>query len=166
MSDINDAPVTEAPKPAAPAPAAPAAEPAELPDWARKQISDANSEAARFRVQLKAEKDARTSLEDQLVAINADKANATSSYASIQSDFDKLVTAIKAEVPHEHIFSFAKTLQGGSEDELSAHATELKSMFAIPTSRAVDRSQGQGSGPAPLDPAAEFAKILQAQLSR
>lgn len=165
MSD-TDAPVTEAPKPAAPAPAAPAAESNELPDWARKQISDANTEAANFRVQLKAEKQAAKELRDQLVTLTTEHANVATTQASVQSDFDKLVTAIKAEVPHEHIFSFAKTLQGRTEDELSAHAVELKSMFSTPPSRAVDRSQGQGSGPAPLDPAGEFAKILKAQLSR
>src|SRR5882757_3939964 len=155
MSDTTDAPVSEAPKPAAPVYAAPAAEPAELPEWARKQISDANSEAANFRVQLKAEKQAAKDLRDQMAELTAQHAAEASSQASIQSDFDKLVTAIKAEVPHEHIFSFAKTLQGGSEDELSAHADELKTMFSTPPSRAVDRSQGQGSGQSPLKPADE-----------
>jgi chromosome segregation ATPase len=149
-----------------PKPQASQADSTDLPEWARKQISDANSEAANFRVQLKEEKRAAKELRDQLVALSAQQTEVASSQASVQSDFDKLVTAIKAEVPHEHIFSFAKTLQGGSEDELSAHAAELKSMFSSPPSRAVDRSQGQGSGPTPLDPAAEFAKILQAQLSR
>lgn len=163
MSDLTDAPVTEAPKPAAPAPAV---EPAELPEWARKQISDANSEAANFRVQLKAEKQAAKELRDQMAELTALQSTVASSQASVQSDFDKLVTAIRAEVPHEHIFSFAKTLQGGSEDELAAHAAELKSMFAIPASRAVDRSQGQGSGPSPVSPADEFVNLLKSQLSR
>lgn len=166
MSDTTDAPVTEAPKPAAPAYAAPPAESTDLPEWARKQISDANSEAANFRVQLKAEKQAAKELRDQVAEMTALQSTVASSRASVQLDFDKLVTAIKAEVPHEHIFSFAKTLQGGSEDELSAHADELKTMFATPTSRAVDRSQGQGSGQSPLKPADEFAKFFQAQLSR
>lgn len=164
MSD-TDATTPEAPE--APKPAAPqATEPVELPEWARKQISDANSEAAKYRVQLNAAKTQRQELEDQVIALTSEKSDATSSHASVQSDFDKLVTAIKAEVPHEHIFSFAKTLQGGTEDELSAHAVELKSMFATPTSRAVDRSQGQGSGQSPIKPADEFEKFFQAQLSR
>jgi ribosomal protein L12E/L44/L45/RPP1/RPP2 len=163
MSDTTDAPALEVPKPAAPAPPA---ESTDLPEWARKQISDANSEAANFRVQLKEEKRSSKELRDQLVALSAEQSNAASSQASVQSDFDKLVTAIKAEVPHEHIFAFAKTLQGGSEDELSAHAAELKTMFSVPPSRAVDRSQGQGSGPSQVKPADEFAKILQDQLNR
>lgn len=163
MSDLTDAPVTEAPKPAAPAPAA---ESTDLPEWARKQISDANSEAANFRVQLKAEKQAAKELRDQMAELTAQQSTVASSQASVQSDFDKLVTAIKAEVPYDHIFSFAKTLQGSTEDELSAHAAELKSMFAIPASRAVDRSQGQGGVPSQVKPADEFAKILQDQLNR
>jgi hypothetical protein len=169
MSDTTDAPVVpEAPKPAAPAPAAPAAESNELPDWARKQISDANTEAANYRVQLKAEKQAAKELRDQMAEMANQHASSASTQASIQSDFDRLVTAIQAEVPHEHIFSFAKTLQGSNEDELKTHATELKSMFGISSgpARAVDRSQGQGGSGVDNSPAAEFARLLQAQLTR
>lgn len=168
MSDITDAPVTEAPKPAAPAPAAPkATQPEELPDWARKQISDANSEAAKFRVQLNEAKAARTALEDQMAALRSEHADASSTHASIQSDFDRIVTAIKAEVPHEQVFSFAKLLQGSTEDELQSHAAELKSMFGLSSgpARAVDRSQGQGSGPKAPTPGEAFAELIQAQLS-
>lgn len=164
MSDNLDA-APEAPE--APKPQAPQAAPQpELPDWAREQISSANQEAAKFRVQLREAKDARKSLEDQIVTLTNEKAEVASSGSSIQFDFDRLVTAIKAEVPHEHIFSFAKTLQGSSEDELSAHAAELKQMFGTPSNRAVDRSQGQGGAPAPLSAAEEFAQIVQSQLSR
>jgi hypothetical protein len=168
MSDNESTPeVTPAAEaPAAPKPAAPSND---LPDWAREQISSANSEAATFRVKLKEETKQRKALEDQIAALSTEKSSAASSLSSIQTDFDKLVTDIKAEVPHDHIFSFAKTLQGSSEDELSAHAAELKSMFGISQgpSRAVDRSQGKGSAAEQkTDPAAEFARLLQAQLSR
>lgn len=168
MSDITDAPVPEAPKPAAPAPAAPAAESSELPEWARKQISDANTEAANYRVQLKAEKQAAKELRDQMAEMANLHAAEASSQASIQSDFDRLVTAIRAEVPHEQVFSFAKLLQGSTDDELQSHAAELKSMFGLSSgpARAVDRSQGQGSGPKPATGADALAELLQAQLSK
>lgn len=135
----------------------------ELPDWAREQISSANAEAANFRVQLREEQKARKTLEDQVAALTAEKAG----QVEIQSDFDRLVTAIQAEVPHDHIFAFAKTLKGSNAEELSAHAAELKSMFGISTGPqpAVDRSQGHGN-PSNSDPAAEFAKLLQSNLTR
>lgn len=155
---------TEAPKPTAPAVASKSDE---LPDWARQQITDANNEAAAFRVQLKEAKTARKELEDQVAALASEKAASVGSLSSIQSDFDRLVTAIKAEVPHQHVFAFAKTLQGANEEELAAHATELKNMFGTPgPSPAVDRFQGQGSGPSKSDPASEFAALLKSQLSK
>lgn len=151
--------------PPAPKPAPPKSN--ELPDWAREQISSANAEAANFRVQLREEQKTRKSLEEQVAALTTEKASAASSQSEVQLDFDKLVTAIKAEVPHDHIFSFAKTLQGSNEEELSAHAAELKSMFGLSNSpqAAVDRSQGHGN-PSNSTPAAEFAKLLQANLTR
>lgn len=164
---MSDTDAVETPQPVVPKPQAPQAEPNELPAWARKQISDANTEAAEFRVQLKEAKKASKELQDQIAATAASQAAAASSNASIQSDFDRLVTAIKSEVPHEHIFSFAKTLQGSNEEELLSHATELKSMFGISHGpvRAVDRSQGQGGEPKPATPAETFAQMISDQMN-
>ncbi|WP_066901047.1 hypothetical protein [Mycolicibacterium houstonense] len=167
--------VTPAETPAAPtAPAAPAAPapksgPAELPDWARQQISSANAEAAQKRVELKAVKEERDALQEQVATLTAEKAQAAGSHTAVQSDFDKLATAVKALVPNpEHLFTFANTLQGDSDDALAAHADALKSMFGIPSgpAPAVDRSQGQGSGAPANDPAAQFAALLQSQLGK
>jgi septal ring factor EnvC (AmiA/AmiB activator) len=166
MSDNETPEVTPAPAPEAPKPAAPSND---LPDWAREEISKANQEAATNRVKLREEKKQREALEEQLAALATEKSSAASSLSSVQSDFDKLVTAIRAEVPHDKVFAFAKTLQGSNEDELSAHAAELKSMFGISQgpARAVDRSQGKGSDPdAKVNPAEAFASLIQAQLSR
>lgn len=133
---------TESPTPTPPAPK-PGPKSNELPEWAREQISSANAEAANFRVQLREEQKIRKSLEEQVASLTAEKASAAKGKDEIQSDFDRLVTAIQAEVPHDHIFAFAKTLQGSNAEELSAHAAELKSMFGISTGPqpAVDRSQ-------------------------
>src|ERR1700744_1198093 len=149
MSDEPTPTPEPTPVPAPPAPSAPA-EP-ELPDWARKQISDANTEAAKYRVQLKEAREARKALEDQVVTLTNEKSATATSATSIQSDFDRLVPAIQAEGPHDKIFAFAKTVQSDTEDELKAHAEELKSMFSLNPGpvRAVDRSQGHGAEPTP-----------------
>jgi hypothetical protein len=140
----------------------------ELPDWARQQISSANQEAAQFRVQLREAQQARQTLEEQVSTLKTEKSQAVSSYTSTQTDFDKLVTAVKTLVPDKPVFAFAKTLQGGSEDELAAHATELQSMFGLTSgpSAAVDKSQGLGNGSPKHDPASEFASFLNSKLSR
>lgn len=167
MSDNDDTTevqsTTEVPKPAAPKPAADA----ELPDWARQQISSANQEAANFRVQLKEERAAKKSLADQVSSLTAEKSAVSSSLSAVQSDFDRLATAIKAEVPNDHVFAFAKTLQGSTEDELSAHAAELKSMFGIKpgSSPAVDRSQGKGTGPGKSSPGDDFVAFMNSHLN-
>lgn len=174
MSETNipdatpDAPADPVVTPA-PKPGALTTDKGALPDWARQQITDANNEAAAFRVQLKEAKESRKALEDKLAAANVEKVSATTLLSTAQLDFERLVTVIKAEVPHQHMFAFAKTLQGNTEEELSTHATELKSMFgaAHAPSPAVDRFQGHGGGgTTKSDPASEFAKFMQAQLSR
>jgi chromosome segregation ATPase len=166
MSDNEEGTTTEAPKPAAPAPKAQSQ--SELPEWAREQISKANEEAATYRVRLREEQKARKSLEDSIASLSSEKSEATSDFALVKADLDKLKTAIQAEIPHENLFTFAKTLQGSTPDELSAHAAELKSMFGTKAPvRAVDRSQGKGSGPNDQqDPSSEFAKFIQASLQR
>lgn len=139
----------------------------DLPDWARSQISKANQEAANYRVQLRESEKARQSLEEQVVSLSTDKESTSSVLSAVQGDFDRLVTAIQAEVPHSHVFAFAKTLQGSNTDELAAHANELKEMFNLSrtASPAVDRSQGHGAT-ASATPADEFAALLKSNLSR
>jgi hypothetical protein len=153
--------------PEAPAAAEPKTQ-GELPDWARKQISDANQEAANYRVQLREAQTARQSLEEQVSALAVEKSSAVTASSSIQVDFDKLVTAIQAEVPLDKVFSFAKTLQGSTAEDLASHAAELKEMFGLPTApeRAVDRSQGLGAGEIDATPASAFSSFLNSQLSR
>lgn len=167
MSDNETTTPEVTPATSAPEAPKPASSEGELPTWAREQITAANSEAANFRVQLKEEKKSRKALEDQIAALTTEKSAAVASASEAQSHFDKVVAAVRAEVPNEHVFAFAKTLQGSTDEELSAHAAELKSMFGVNPgpSPAVDRSQGQGSG-TKNDPAAEFTKLLHSKLSR
>lgn len=153
---------TEQPK------AQPAESKNEIPEWARQQISKANQEAASYRVQLREATEARQKLEEQVSSLSTTKSELESQLAFKSTDFDKLATAIQAEVPHEHVFSFANTLKGDTAEELAAHAAELKSMFGISRgpSPAIDRSQGQGGQPSASDPASEFAKLVQSSITR
>ena len=148
---------------------APKSDANELPDWARQQISSANAEAASRRVELKAANDARTQLEEQVATLTAEKTEAVNSHTSLQSDFDKLATAVKALVPApEKLFTFAVTLQGDNEEALSAHANSLIKTFGINSgpSPAVDRSQGQGSGAPANDLGSQFEALMNSQLHR
>ncbi|EUA84239.1 putative gp14 [Mycobacteroides abscessus] len=99
--------------------------------------------------------------------MTAEKTQAVAASASIQTDFDKLVTAIKADVPNDKVFAFAKTLQGTTEDELASHAAELKSIFgsSLGSSPAYDPSQGRGAATS-ASPSAAFEALLKSKLTR
>lgn len=167
MSD--DVTPTPTPDPApAPKPAAPAPKNDDLPDWARDQITKANQEAANNRVKLREVERERDSLAEKVSTLSSEKSGLESTYSERQGDFDKLVTAVQTLFPDKpQVFSFAKTLQGSNEEELSAHAAELKEMFGLSNapSPATDRSQGHG-GEANREPHSEFAALLNSQLTR
>lgn len=125
----------------------------EIPEWARKKITEANNEAARYRTEkntieaettakLKAEFDAQfKALSDEKSAILAERdANAL--------NYNKLSVALAAGVPGETAVKFAGLLQGSNDEELKAHAEELKSMFGGPVKvPAIDPSHGaRGDG--------------------
>lgn len=164
-------PTPEATNPEAPKPTPPAAKPSntdELPEWARQQISSANAEAASNRVQLREANNALKAAQEQVASLTSAQTQAVTASASIQTDFDKLVTAIQADVPNEHVFAFAKTLQGNSAEELAAHADSLKSMFSLSqaASPAYDRSQGQSGDPLSTDVGHAFGAFMNSQLAK
>lgn len=143
----------------------------ELPDWARKQISDANAEAAKYRNQrntieadtkaaMKAEFDAQfKTLSDEKSAVAGERDTAT-------SDLTKLKVALAAGVPGETAVEFAGLLQGKDETELAAHADKLKTMFGTPgKARAVDPSHG-AFGNTAADPSDEFMRLVNKHLSK
>lgn len=168
MSD----PVNSDSQDSAPAPTpAPTPQPAkgsdELPEWARKQIASANQEAANYRVQLRSAQDQLATVQEQVSSLTTEKTQVDSSLTSVQADFDKLATAVQVLLPdNPKVFTFAKTLQGSTESELAAHALELKAMFNVAPSAAVDRSQGQGSGSTESSPGDVFAALLKNSLTR
>lgn len=142
----------------------------ELPKWARDKITSANQDAANRRVQLRAAEQTIESLQEQVASLTSERDDLAGSATTVQTDFDKLVTAVQTLLPEKQsqVFTFAKTLQGSTGEELANHAAELNQMFGISASPspAVDRSQGLGSGAPASDPGSEFARLLQTQLSR
>lgn len=171
MSDAVETPGNTETPAAAPTPS-PAAEPkdtSELPEWARKKLTEANQEAAQRRVQLRTVEEDNRTLQEQLATLKSERDDLASVSTSVQTDFDKLATAVQSLFPDKpEVFTFAKTLQGQSEEELINHAAELKKMFGISASPspAVDRSQGHGSGAPASDPASQFAAFLNSSLSK
>ena len=145
-------------------------DPKDLPEWARKKITEANQEAAQRRVQLRTVEEDNRTLQEQLATLKSERDDLASVSTSVQTDFDKLATAVKSLLPEKHlqVFTFAKTLQGSTGEELSDHAAELNKMFGISASPspAVDRSQGHGSGAPASDPASQFAAFLNSRLSK
>ncbi|EFV12949.1 hypothetical protein [Segniliparus rugosus] len=136
--------------------------------YSAKYVSDLRQEAANYRVQLRDAEASRRELEDQLAALASGKSQAEAASKAVQADFDRVVTAIQAGVPHDHVFAFAKTLQGSNAEEFAAHAEELKSMFGFSAApaAATDRSQGLSSGSTSADPASMFAAFVNSQLAK
>lgn len=121
-----------------------------LPEWARKQISEANAEAAKYRTErnnIEAETKAKLSAEfdAQLKTLSDEKSAIAAERDNNAVNFKKLNVALAAGVPGETAVKFADLLKGSTDEELAAHAEELKSMFGTPTKiAAIDPSHGAG----------------------
>lgn len=142
MSEQNAAP-TETPQ----APAEQSQE--QLPDWARKAISEANTEAASYRQKAKtaadeAKAEVTAQFDEQIKALSGEKSAVTAERDTAASNYNKLVAALGAGVPGETAVEFAALLQGNSLDEYKEHAEKLKGMF------------GAGGRVKPVDPSHGF----------
>ena len=135
----------------------------DAPDWARKAISDANSEAAKYRVE-------RNALKQQLDEVLGEKTQLTDTLAEAEKARDaanmellRLRVALDAGIPGDRARTVAERLQGTTEDELKADASKLVQEFGLnkKNDRATDPSQGRGqSGPITNTPQAEFAHMM------
>lgn len=136
-----------------------------LPDWAQKQISDANAEAAKFRVQKNDALAENKSLTDQITALTNDKASLQEQLDTTGTDVLKFKAAITAGVPGEHVERFSALLQGSTPEELTAHAAALKTMFGMTQTSAPAQDPSQGfSGGVADDPAAAFGALLKSHI--
>lgn len=148
----------------------PAEETTELPDWARKEVSTANAEAAKYRVKAQTiEAEVRKELEQKfqtdLKLVSDEKSAALTERDKYAADYNKLVVALDVQVPGESAVEFSKLLQGSTADEFKQHAETLKGMFGTGSKpRAVDPSQGLGGGNAD-NPADALQQLFNKNLS-
>lgn len=152
-------------------PAAPAQTTEQLPDWVRKSISEANSEAAAYRQKAKtaadeAKAEVSAQFDEQIKTLSGEKTAIMAERDSAATNYTKLMVALQAGVPGETAVEFAGLLQGSNEDEYKAHAEKLKGMFgAGGRVKAVDPSHGL-NGTSSQSPDEVFAALFQSNLSK
>lgn len=130
----------------------------QLPEWARKAITDANGEAAKYRNEKKSAVEAAKAevvneYEQKVGGFQTQLEELKGEVSARELELVKLRTAIDAGVPNEAIAKFASLLQGSTEDEVKSHAEEVKDLFKLkpPADRPVDHSQGSGGSSLPLN---------------
>lgn len=143
----------------------------ELPDWARKAISEANSEAANYRNKAKlaadeAKAEVSAQFNEQLKALSDEKSAISVERNTATSNYEKLVAALHAGVPGDTAVEFAALLQGSNLDEYKAHADKLKGMFGAGNRvKPVDPAHGF-NGASSQSPEDAFAAIFKNSLSQ
>lgn len=127
----------------------------DLPQWARDQITKANDQAAKYRVEkndaveaakAEVEKDYTTRLEELQAKFDASQETVNSE----RHEVDKLKAAIEAGIANDKVLDFADLLKGENPEELKSHADKLKSLFTNNEQKsekqaATDPTQGQGN---------------------
>jgi hypothetical protein len=142
----------------------------DAPEWARKAISEANNEAAKYRVKAQnaaeeAKAEVTASFTDQIKSLSDEKSAVVAERDTASSNYNKLVAALEAGVPGDTAVEFAALLQGTSSDEYKAHAEKLKGMFGPGTKqKAVDRTAGF-NGNTDLKPEDAFAALFKSKLT-
>lgn len=147
---------------------------ADLPEWGRRAISDANAEAAKYRLKAQtaadeAKAEVKAEYDKQLQAVASEKAAIAAERDTAVTGLTKLQVAITADVPGEQAVAFADLLKGSTREELVAHADQLKTMFGTPAGRqrATDRSQSAGGNASGVKTPAElFADMVQANIKK
>lgn len=143
----------------------------QISEVARKLITEANAEAAKYRTQrntIEADTTAKlkAEFEEQFKVMSDTSSALTAERDTAMSDYNKLKVALEAGVPGDTAVEFAALLQGNNAEEYKAHAEKLKSMFGPGTKqRAVDHSAGFG-GETTSTPADAFAALFQSNLTR
>ena len=127
----------------------------DLPQWARDQITKANDQAAKYRVEKNdAVEAAKAEVEkDYTARIEELQAKFNESQEAVNSErheVDKLKAAIEAGIANDKVLDFADLLKGDNPEELKSHADKLKSLFTNNEQKsekqaATDPTQGQGN---------------------
>ena len=126
----------------------------DLPDWAKRELSDVRAEAARYRTERNeartAAEAAKSSFETKIAELNAAGNTVYQESQAKDVQLMKYKAALAVGVPGEHVEQFAGLLQGEDIDSLKSHAESVKAMFAglDRPDAAKDRSQGFGNAQA------------------
>lgn len=133
----------------------------DLPQWAQDELKSVRDEAAKYRTEKAsaveaAKAEAESSWQAKVEELETALAEKESSVTETRTEVTKLKAALGAGIEGDKVLSFASLLKGESEEELKAHADEVKQLFAASepatpaTTPAVDPSQGSGN-PLPLN---------------
>lgn len=144
------APVAPPVDPQAPpaAPVVPEAKPEdELPEWARKKLTDANAEAANYRTKLR-EAEAKLSAAKSPEDFEAAKAELAGQVKELERKVVVANAARKFELPDE----LAELLKGESPEELEAHAKKLQKFAAPKDPESLGGGLNPGDAPVEFDP--------------
>ncbi len=131
----------------------------ELPDWAREAINKANSEAAKYRTEKNsaveaAKAEVTDSFTSKIKELEAQIEEKSSEASQANLNVERVKAAIKVGISTDKLESFAELLHGSTQEELVAHAEQLKDLFTVAKgsgSKATDRSQGSGGASGPLN---------------
>jgi len=145
----------------------------DLPDWAQKVISDARAEAANYRTRLRDAKDeakgeVQAEFQKQLDERDKLLSDKESALANTKLEADRIRVALKAGVPGDRAEAFGSRLRGSNIEELEADAQSALEVFGAPvvgSSRATDRTQGQGKPP-PKSTDDIFGDFITSQLGK
>jgi hypothetical protein len=144
-----------------PAEEAPESKDAELPDWARSELSRVRSEAASYRTKLREAEakleGAKTPEEFEAAVTELKNTNAT---------LERSLTVTKVAAKHQLPSELAELLKGDTEEELAAHAKVL-AKFAPATEIDPDDLSGgltPGGSDAAFDPVAAARKARQRRI--
>ena len=138
----------------------------EVPAWVRESISEANKEAAKYRVERNSARDNEAAalkdkgdLETKLKDMSAERDSAV-------SELNKYKALVKAGFDVENIEEYADRVRGATAEELEADAKKLFDLLGPSKSRGsgYDHSQGRGSSDTtPLTPQTALAGFLKQQ---
>lgn len=142
----------------------------ELPEWARKAISEANAEAAAKRVELRTKIDELTAANSKITEIGAEKDAAVAAKAQIDQALLKLTVALAAGIPGDKAAAIAERLKGSTKEEIETDAKSLVETFGANfepgAPSATDPSQGQGGNANSGTPEADMSNFLKQEFSR
>lgn len=151
----------------APAPAAgkPKESVDDLPEWARKSLTDANAEAARYRTSLRAQEAAAAKLQEDLA-----KAKTPEEFEAAVNDLKATISKLELEVLRKDAAreygipeALEARLMGTTADEIKADAKALSELIGAGASATPSARLSGGRTPAPAGPSSTFDPLAAAR---